>query len=352
MKGFTLVELLAVIIILGLIALITIPAINNIISDSQEKAYNEQIKRIESIARNWGVTNTKLLPDSGTYYLSLDTLKEEGLLKDEDIKNPKDKSVMNGCVAIRFDEQTNQYVYYYLEECNNKTYENGTPIYFNPVTNKSCTEQEANKNMNSNGTPTGITEGCMKWYTFNDSSDSDTVNLILDHNTTVIVAWNDTNSNTEMKEVKEALQSDTKNWNKSVRETARLITADEIAQITRYSGFDSNQSIYIYFDSNTDKQSVFNKGESKYSWLFNYTNDCTKYGCDVEDNNKYIVYNSDNSEYNTYGYWTSTPISNTEYRVWRVHSKGFYGRSGGTRTSSGDNAGLRPVITIPKMLIR
>ncbi len=128
MKGFTLVELLAVIIILGLIALITIPAIGNIISDSQEKAYNEQIKRIEGIARNWSATNTNLLPDSGTYYLSLDTLKEEGLLKEEDLKNPKDKSTMNGCVAIEFDEQTNQYVYNYLEECNNKTNENETPI--------------------------------------------------------------------------------------------------------------------------------------------------------------------------------------------------------------------------------
>ena len=117
MKGFTLVELLAVIIILGLIALITVPAISGVISDSQNTAYEEQIKRIEGIARNWGVANTNLLPDEGTYYLSLDTLKSEGLLKEVDTTNPKDSTTMTGCVAITFDTKTNQYVYNYTDNC-------------------------------------------------------------------------------------------------------------------------------------------------------------------------------------------------------------------------------------------
>lgn len=118
MKAFTLVELLAVIIILGLIMGITVPTIDKIISDSRQKTYKEQVSQIESIARNWGVENTNLLPDSGEYQLTLAKLKEEGLLEDKDLKNPIDNSVMNGCVVIKFDESTNQYVYTYKDTCN------------------------------------------------------------------------------------------------------------------------------------------------------------------------------------------------------------------------------------------
>ena len=117
MKGFTLIELLAVLVILGLIIGITVPTINKSITDSKEKAYVEQINQIESIARNWGVSNTNLLPDTGVYYLKLDTLKEEGFLEDKDLKNPKDNSIMQGCIAIEFDTSTKQYTYEYKENC-------------------------------------------------------------------------------------------------------------------------------------------------------------------------------------------------------------------------------------------
>lgn len=118
MKAFTLVELLAVIIILGLIMGITVPTVNKIIEDSKEKTYKEQVSQIENIARNWGVENTNLLPESGTYNLSLQKLKDEGLLENKDLKNPKDNSIMNGCVVIKFDESTNQYMYTYKDTCN------------------------------------------------------------------------------------------------------------------------------------------------------------------------------------------------------------------------------------------
>ena len=54
----------------------------------------------------------------------------------------------------------------------------------------------------------------MKWYTFNDNESSSTVNMILDHNTTALVAYNSTGDNSEMKEVKVALENDTESWNK------------------------------------------------------------------------------------------------------------------------------------------
>ena len=50
-KGFTLIELICVIVLLGLIAMIAIPTINTAINNSKERAYNEQVTLIEHTAR-------------------------------------------------------------------------------------------------------------------------------------------------------------------------------------------------------------------------------------------------------------------------------------------------------------
>ena len=83
-----------------------------------------------------------------------------------------------------------------LNELYNKTkgngyyfsYKNGTAIYYNPVSGTKCNASEA---VSTTGTKTG----CMKWYAFNDDSESSTVNMILDHNTTAGIAWNSNNKN-------------------------------------------------------------------------------------------------------------------------------------------------------------
>ena len=116
-KGFTLIELLAVIIVLGILAMVVIPAIADSLESSEEKLQAEQIKQIEGIARTWGASNTGLLPDTGTYYLTLDTLKSEGLLENKDILDPKTKMQLTGCVAITFNTSVNQYTYAYGNTC-------------------------------------------------------------------------------------------------------------------------------------------------------------------------------------------------------------------------------------------
>ena len=66
-----------------------------------------------------------------------------------------------------------------------KIYKNGEVVYFDVTTGEQCsnyTETQSN---------TGTKSGCMKFYAFNDDG-GDTVNLILDHNTTATVAWNNT----------------------------------------------------------------------------------------------------------------------------------------------------------------
>lgn len=59
-KGFTLIELICVIVLLGLIAMIAIPTINTAINNSKERAYNEQVTLIEDTARKY---MSKILPN-------------------------------------------------------------------------------------------------------------------------------------------------------------------------------------------------------------------------------------------------------------------------------------------------
>ena len=57
-KGFTLIELICVITILGLIALIAVPTVNTMIQNSKEDAYEEQIVTIEKTAKTYMSKNS------------------------------------------------------------------------------------------------------------------------------------------------------------------------------------------------------------------------------------------------------------------------------------------------------
>ena len=124
-KGFTLVELLGVIVILGLIAMIAIPTINSAINSSREKAYDEQINTIVDTARTYMSKNSLKLPDQkngSRCIVSVDTLQKYGLLNADDIENPMYKKNsteekekfenFNGKVVITF--TNNKYKYEYV----------------------------------------------------------------------------------------------------------------------------------------------------------------------------------------------------------------------------------------------
>ena len=114
--GFTLVELLGVIIILSVIALITYPIIDKTIKNSKEEALKQTIKNIEDAAYNYSVEN-----DIGysKYYnkIELKELKEKGYLTNSIIKNPVTNEELQGCVIYRWVDEIKQYEFTYDEEC-------------------------------------------------------------------------------------------------------------------------------------------------------------------------------------------------------------------------------------------
>ena len=123
--GFTLVELLAVVVIIGITYLIIFPSVTSFIDKSKEKSYNIQVDLIEKASKKWVVDNTDELLKKDPYHLNninltLTTLKKEGYLQDMFIENPKNKKIMTGCVVVSYQSNKNQYEY---------TYEDGKDTY-------------------------------------------------------------------------------------------------------------------------------------------------------------------------------------------------------------------------------
>ena len=326
-KGFTLVELLAVIVILALIALIATPIILNVISDAkkqaakdsaygymdavekyivsselEDKSINDGPYSVEEL-NSMGVSVKGSIPDNGTIKI------ESGSVKSYDIG-------IDGYVVSNGEIE---------KVSTTKSIENGTAVYYNPETGKKCSKEEVKST-------TGTKSGCMKWYVFNDKEGNATVNVILDHNTTAGVAYNSTGSNSEMKEVKKALENDTGTW----ENTARLITANEVAKITEKTGFDASKENQDWFCLDTNQPDTTSycakaQGKSEYAWLFDYTNECTKYGCNISDSN-------------TWGYWISTSYKGNSTHAWHIRRFGYLSYDGVTDAVNG----IRPVITISK----
>ena len=324
-KGFTLVELLAVIVILALIALIATPIILNVINDAKKQAAKDSAYGYMDAVEKYIVSSEledKSIQD-GTYRVEElnKKISVKGSTPDNGNIEIKNSSVKSYDIGIDGYVVRNGKV---EKVSTTKSFKNGTAVYYNPVSGEKCKSSEA-------VSTTGTKSGCMKWYVFNDKEGNATVNVILDHNTTANVAWNSTRSNSEMKEVKKALENDTKDW----KNTARLITANEVAKITGYTSWGTNITGYPWFCFDTNQPDTTNEcakaqGTSEYAWLFDYTKECTSYGCNVSDSS-------------TWGYWTSTQYVNSIH-VWFVARNGRLD----VNSASSTGHGVRPVITISK----
>lgn len=117
-KGFTLVELLAVLVILAIIAMIVTPIVSGVIQDSGEKVYKEQVKTIIRSAQKWALANSNSLSttDGAVYNLSLSDLKNSAYYDDVTVQNPDTKEEMNGCIIITYRESSQDYKYEYKEQ--------------------------------------------------------------------------------------------------------------------------------------------------------------------------------------------------------------------------------------------
>ena len=118
-KGFSLVELLAVIVILGLVVLISIPIVNNSINKAKEEAREVQIEEIIKAAKKYAIKNSYILPEvAGTYsHIEVQTLIDENYIDTDKIIDPVTETELTGCISICYKCSEVEYEYEFKTSC-------------------------------------------------------------------------------------------------------------------------------------------------------------------------------------------------------------------------------------------
>lgn len=118
-KGFTLAEVMGIIILLGVLALVTVPAVEHYVDNSREKSYNSTVNQLVIAAKNWNLKygstvtwNAMATSDTYFYTLNLSDLKQTEFLIDAPIIDPRTKTNMDGCIYITSINDTYKYTYY------------------------------------------------------------------------------------------------------------------------------------------------------------------------------------------------------------------------------------------------
>ena len=116
-NGFTLAELLGVIAILGVIALITVPAINRSLNQGKDDLYNTQIEQLKKGAQDYYTEHLDEMPETinSSSCKTIDELQEGGYLP-LDIKNPKTDKPFSALTKVCVEKKGEAEYLYSVEE--------------------------------------------------------------------------------------------------------------------------------------------------------------------------------------------------------------------------------------------
>lgn len=253
-NGFTLVELLAIIVLLAIIGLIGFTKVSDVIKVSKEnialdsagnyiKAVN--LKVLESMAQKNPIVDGEY--DVKSFNVDIDgTMPSSGTINIVGSKVSFGTFVIND-ITINYDIDSGLVIVN-----DNIDFVNGMVVYFNPTTNTKCNDYTVNNSF------AGNTSGCLKWYAY--LANDETVNLLLDHNAV--------ETDISYSFIESRLNS--LGWSSDVKVT--IISIDDISKIT-------GNSITSY------------SGISNYSWL--YDNGGNYWTSSMYDAlNRYVVLNN------------------------------------------------------------
>lgn len=368
-SGFTLVELLAVVMVIGLVALVSVPVVRNITKDAKQKGKERQIGIVLESAKNWAIQNTDLLPENnGSILVKTDTLKKEGLLENKKIINPVNNKEINGCAKISYNEDFNQYEYEYNEECKSsdgplsQLATISTELYISSVA--SCAKDGTTC---SPGTEFAIKVNDKETYKFYVISDTNNkVTMIMDRNLGETVAWisvddyvkaSTENTNCEGDACNDKgpitalnyLNDQTSNWT-NIPLITNYIYDNNLNGTTNAYGYQKLEIINgVTILTNQDGTEINTLSRTSRTRILSAkdTNEI------VNANNKtmpiwmYTNLSDSNTETASFGYWLLTTHPSVFYRARDVRFNGYAGYD--TIIFDDRSRGIRPVIELSKL---
>ena len=114
-RGFTLVELLATLIVLSVVAIIVVPNIKQNVKEAREGLYATQLQTFKSEAQNWAANNIDKIPTKDNEDLKIGGYIDEDFYQDTDGKKFNDNIfVLITCTVVEENENNNSnYKYSY-----------------------------------------------------------------------------------------------------------------------------------------------------------------------------------------------------------------------------------------------
>lgn len=118
-NGFTLIELIAVMVILSIIALIMYPVLRDAFNSSKTNLSDEQAKSLENVARIWATKYSDELSEDIPRYVTIEELKKSGLVENEKILKMDSEEELKGCIKIYYENNKYNYKYDIYEDVTN-----------------------------------------------------------------------------------------------------------------------------------------------------------------------------------------------------------------------------------------
>lgn len=169
-KGFTLVELLAVIVILAIVSLVAVPSINGLLRKSRTNMFCKKVESIEAAAKYYAQDNLSDLASDSKMVIAnkipIRLLVEKGYLK----KDSDNCIVGSNCVTDPRDKSSldNNYIDIYSE--NNRLH--GRYLYNNDDANNKVCGKKITYNVNEYGTYSSTENPLANEYTYFDVNSS------------------------------------------------------------------------------------------------------------------------------------------------------------------------------------
>ena len=115
-KGFTLVEVLAVLVVLAVIGAIITTNVFDSLETASNVAYNKQIEELINASKMYINKNPNLL-DNNENVITIQELIDSRLISGNKVINPKTHTQLTGCILVKY--ENNKYNYEYTADENN-----------------------------------------------------------------------------------------------------------------------------------------------------------------------------------------------------------------------------------------